>query len=153
MLHSHLKQLGIPGLAAIMLAGCTPMTTHYREIPTPDLPYIAMIRLSRAESTEVVYNSEICREIGEACGFFRSQAYAHLMLNHRPYLPPDNYPPSYERDADCWAARNADREVVAAAVQLLSDSERVKNLPIIGDPAERARNIRECAIAAGNWAA
>ncbi|MDZ7737313.1 MAG: hypothetical protein U5P41_15455 [Gammaproteobacteria bacterium] len=147
----NLKTLIISAVMLGLLAGCTTMTRHYSEIGTPDLDYIAMIRTNRANSSEVVYNSEICKEIGEACGFFRSQAYAHLPLNHRPFLPPDHYAASHERAADCWAARNAGSREVAAAVQLLSDRERYQGLPITGDPAARAERIKACAMEAGNW--
>lgn len=132
-----------------LLAGCTTMTKHYSEIGTPNLDRIAVIRTDRANSSVVIYNSEICREIGDACGFFRSHAYAHVPLNHRPFLP--NYPDAMENDADCWAAQHADQREVVAAVRLLSDEERIRDLPITGDPADRARRIKDCAVEAANW--
>lgn len=140
----------------LLQTGCAQMSTmtkHYREIGTPDLNYIARIRTNRANSSEVVYNTRICNEIGKACGFFRSQAYAHVPLSHMPFLAPDQYAPSLEREADCWAARYAPREEVVAAVELLNDQQRAQGLPITGNPAERAERIRNCARQAGNWPA
>lgn len=146
----NLKTLVISAAMLGLLAGCTTVNKHPREIATPDLPYIAKIRADRANSTVVVYNSEICRKIGDACGFFRTQAFAHEQLNHQP-LAPDYYPDSMVHAADCWAARMGDRHEVAAAVQLLSDEERYRGLPITGDPGTRAERIKACAMEAGNW--
>jgi len=133
-----------------IFGGCKPMSKHAREIGTPDLPYITIIRTEIAESTVVVYNSRICGEIGEACGFFRSHAYAHKQLGHKILLP-EQYADSLEHEADCWAARHADPSEVMAAFRLLSDEERLQGLPISGNPSTRAIRIRECARKAGNW--
>lgn len=138
------KELLLSGTLLGMLCGCTPMNRHHVEIPNQNLPYIAMIRTDRAESTAVVYNSEICRQIGAACGFFRSHAYAHDVLNHQ-VLPPDHYPDSFEKAADCWAARHADPVEVDAAIALLSDKDRYQGLPITGNLNTRAEYIRACA--------
>lgn len=132
------------------LFACTPASTHFREIATPDLPYIAMIRTDRTDSSKVVYNPVLCEKVGDACGFFRSHAYAHLVLNHE-LLPPGSYPDSLEAEADCFAARNADPEEVLAAFRLLTDENRNPDIPITGDPAQRAQSIRDCAVKAGNW--
>ena len=150
----HLICFLAPIMLLLLQGGCaqsTLMTKHYNEIPTPRLDYIAMIRTNRANSSEVVYNSHICKEIGAACGFFRSHAYAHVPLNHQPFLPPDHFAESFEREADCWAARHAPRHEVVAAVELLEDAERVRDLPVTGDPTQRAEWIRNCAMEAGNW--
>jgi len=146
----NLKTLVISTVLLSLLTGCTPMNKHPKEIGAPNLDYIAKIRAGRAESRMVIYNSEICREIGDACGFFRSHAFAHAQLNHQP-LPPDFYPDTMEHEADCWAARLGDMHEVVAAVQLLSDRERYQGLPITGDPPTRAERIKACAMEAGNW--
>lgn len=125
---------------------------HFWEIPDPALPYIAKIRVSPRSGTTVVYNSKICKEIGAACGFFRTHAHAHDMLSHN-IMPPDAYSKSLEDQADCWAARNAAPEEVSAAVALLSDPDRLAGLPVTGNPAERAEKIRACAVEGGNWIA
>lgn len=137
-------------LLSTTLFACTPASKHFREIPDPNLPHIAMIRADRGDSSLVIYNPELCRKIGDACGFFRSQAYAHSALNHE-ILPPASYPDSLEAEADCYAARNAGGDEVLAAVQLLSDENRSPDIPITGDPGQRAQRIRDCAEVAGNW--
>lgn len=134
----------------LLVTGCTTMTKHYHEIGDPNLPFIAKIRTGRANSSVVIYNSRICEEIGKACGFFRSHAYAHFTLNHRPFLPPDHYPTGMQDEADCWAAGHAESEQVTAAIELLRNDEAVQDLPVTGNPAKRADNIEQCARQAGN---
>ncbi len=133
-----------------MLSGCTTSSKHVSEISGPNVPHIAMLRRTRFDGTVVVYNSEICKQIGEACDFFRSQTFAHTQLNH-PILTPEYQTRSNTRDADCWAATYAEPSQVAAAFALLMDADRVKDLPIVGDPESRAANIQTCAKQAGNW--
>lgn len=120
------------------------------EIPDSKLPYIAKIRADPRWGSAVIYNPVMCEEIGAACGFFRSHAFAHAHRNHL-LLPPDAYPPTLEAEADCWAAKNGKANEVYAAVQLLLDENRNPDLNITGDPVQRAENIRTCALQAGNW--
>jgi hypothetical protein len=56
------------------------------EIPDPTLPYIAKIR-TQGRGVAVIYNSKICKEIGDACMFFREHADAHDTLNNPLYDP------------------------------------------------------------------
>jgi hypothetical protein len=70
--------------------------------------------------------------------------YAHAALNH-VFLPPDAYPVSIEREADCWAAKYISPQEALAAARLFEESGGRKDLPLFGDPAQRARTIRECA--------
>lgn len=148
--HATLLSISRVFVTVLLVSGCTTMTRHYNEIGDPNLPFIAKIRADRGGSSVVIYNSEICREIGDACGFFRSHAYAHLALNHQPFLPPDHYPTAMEDEADCWAAGNADPEEVTAAVELLRNDAAIRDLPITGNPARRADHIEQCASQAGN---
>jgi len=123
---------------------------QFWEIPDPDLPYIAMIRADPNWGSAVIYNPVYCEEIGKACGFFRTQAYAHAHLNHL-FLPPKSYPASTELRADCWAAKNGKPEEVLAAAQLMLAYDDTKRWKIYGDPVQRSENIRNCARQSGNW--
>lgn len=136
-----------------LLASCAPAHKSFREVPDPSLRDIAVIRQLRGENSVVIYNPVACREIGVACGFFRSQAFAHRRLNHLILDIPSAYPPTQRAQADCWAARYGDAREVAAAVRFLEAGDEAKKWRVPGDLAERARNIRECAAEAGNWPA
>jgi hypothetical protein len=120
------------------------------EIRDPNLPYIAKIRAGRGDSYTVIYNSKICEQIGEdACMFFREHADAHETLNH-PLYDPEYYTQTQEDQADCYAARVSKPEEVRAAVELM-ESDEAANYPITGDPKQRAKLIRDCAIKHDNW--
>lgn len=121
------------------------------EIPDPSLPEIAMIRVERGDLRTVVYNPVTCQEIGEACGFFRLHAYSHEILRHSILGEPDDYPPSQEAAADCYAAKYGKPNEVYAVVQLFLDENRNPDWRIHGNPIERAANIRNCAIKSENW--
>lgn len=150
MLNYSILPISIAISTVLLVGGCTTMTKHYNEIGDPNLPFIAKIRADRGGSSVVVYNSRICQEIGEACGFFRSHAYAHLALNHQPFLPPDHYPTAIEDEADCWAAGHAAPVEVSAAIELLRNDEAIQDLPVTGNPGNRADRIEQCARQAGN---
>ncbi|MCS3902807.1 hypothetical protein J2T55_000811 [Methylohalomonas lacus] len=134
----------------LLLAACAAADKHFWELPDENLSYIALIRTAPRSGTVVVYNPKLCQAVGEACGFFRSHAFAHLMLNHQ-ILSPASYTQSHEDAADCYAARNAPVAEVRAAVDFLADEDREPQVRLTGDPAERAKNIRTCAEAADNW--
>ena len=121
------------------------------EIPDPNLPEIAMIRTFRDTKTAVIYNPETCKEIGEACGFFRLHAFAHSHLNHLILAHPSDYPASLEAQADCWAAKYGKANEVSAAVQLFLDEDRNPAWKIHGDLLKRAEKIRACAAQVGKW--
>jgi len=122
----------------------------YWEISDSRLPYIARVRADPNWGVAILYNPEFCKEIGDACWFFKNHAWAHSARNHI-ILPPEAYPPTLEAEADCWAAKYSKSYEVYAAVQLFLDDGRNPNLNITGDPAERAEKVRACAIEAGNW--
>ncbi len=135
----------------VLLAACTTNYTRpYKELSDPTHEEIASIRLLPWNSYTVVYNSVICEQIGDACGFFRGHAYAHFMLNHA-LLPPRFYPELSEKQADCYVAKYGKPNEIKAAVALLLDENRDPNLKIHGDPLVRAKNITDCAKQAGNW--
>ena len=135
----------------IDLSACTTNYTRpFKELSDPNHEEIASIRLLPWGSYTVIYNSTTCEQIGDACAFFRSHAYAHYVLNHA-LLPPKFYPTLSEKQADCYVAKYGKPNVIKAAVDLLSDENRDPSLKIHGDPLIRARNITACAKQAGNW--
>jgi len=120
------------------------------EIPDPDFKYIAMVRKFPRERYAVIYNPVLCEKIGDACAFFRAHEYSHGFRNDI-ILRPDEYPQSLEDRGDCWAAKYVDSHEVEAVINLLSDSEAIKDLPIFGDPAHRIEVIKKCAADGGIW--
>ncbi len=134
-------------LVALLLpvTACTTNSKSYREITDPNLRYIAVIKEMRTGYAMVIYNPVTCREIGPACGFFRSHAYAHQRLNHTLIDVPSAYPPLFERQADCWAAKYASDEEVQAALVFFGNQENLRKYRVPGDAEDRAATIRECA--------
>jgi len=121
------------------------------EVQDSTLPEIAMARRIRTGRSVVIYNPDTCREMGAACGFFRLHAFAHGCLNHTILASPEDFPASLESEADCWAARNGKPDEVYAAVQLFLEEGSSDKWKIHGDLQHRAKTVRDCAIAAGNW--
>ena len=138
----------------VILIGLSACTTNYihpiRVLAVPNHTEIASIRKHFQETYIVIYNPDTCKEIGDACRFFISHAYAHYRLNHS-LLKPKYYPTLSENQADCYVAKYADPEVLQAVIKLLEDENRDPNLKIHGNALNRAENIRNCAIEAGNW--
>lgn len=126
-------------------------TTPYWEIQDPRLPEIAMIRMIRTGANVVIYNPVICKQFGDACGFFRLHVFAHDRLNHSILAFPADYSTLQETQADCWAAKHGKPHETYAAVQLILDEDRDENLIIHGNPTQRAEQIRTCAMEADNW--
>lgn len=137
-----------------ILSGLTACKTNYihpiRVLKDPNHTEIASIRTHFHESYVVIYNPDTCKQIGDACSFFISHAYAHHRLDHS-LLRPKYYPTLSENQADCYVAKYADLEVLQAVIELLEDENRSPNLKIHGNALKRAENIRNCAINAGNW--
>ena len=121
------------------------------ELPDPDLKEIAMIRADPNWGTAVIYNPVTCKEIGDACMFFRRHVFAHEHLKHGLLGEPDDYPPSDEASADCFAARYGKPEEIQAVYALFLDKNRSPDLRIHGNPEERAKRVKQCAIKAGKW--
>lgn len=138
-----------------ILSGSSACTTNYiqpiRVLADPNHSEIASIRRDIYESYLVIYNPDTCKEIGDACRFFISHAYAHYRLSHS-LLRPKYYPTLSENQADCYVAKYAKPEVLEAVIELLEDENRDPDLKIHGNALLRAENIRNCASEAGNWA-
>lgn len=148
----NLKLLLAIAVAFASLPGCANYTASpFYEIGDPNLKYIATARVGRGNSVAVLYNSTICEDIGDACGFFKNHANAHDMLNHQIFTNPKYYTQTIENEADCWAAKYGRTNETLAAVKLLEDVERRADLPITGDPDERAKLIKACAQENGRW--
>ncbi len=137
-------------LLSMLFTGTTIAQFQLWEIPDPNLPEIAMIRADPNWGSAVIYNSDTCKQIGDACGFFRRHASAHAELNHL-LLPPAAYPASTEAKADCWAAKYGKPHEVLAAVQLFLEEGSNTKWKIHGDPIQRAEKVRDCAKQADNW--
>ena len=150
MRRASMRILLVLGMLLIIPACTTNYVIPFFEIADPNHDEIASIRKHPYETYVVIYNPDTCKVIGEACGFFRSHAYAHYRLDHS-LLRPKYYPELSEKQADCYAAKYAPSNEIQAAVKLLMDKDRDPGLKIHGDPLKRAENIRDCAKAAGNW--
>ena len=132
----------------ILTACTTSYVTPIAEIADPNHEEIASIRTHTYNTYMVMYNPDTCKAIGDACGFFRSHAYAHYRLNHT-LMRPKYYPPLSEKQADCYVAKYGKPNEIKAVVTLLLDENRDPNLKIHGDPLVRASNITDCAKQAG----
>ncbi|MCG8324232.1 MAG: hypothetical protein MI673_01860 [Thiotrichales bacterium] len=131
--------------AALLSSACSPMVTHFREVADPELPYIVIFREFRPGLNAVVYNPETCQEMGDACRFFRSHAYAHHRLNHGAVDVPHYLPDEMEFQADCWAAKYVEPHEAAAAIALFEDTQKAQSFNINGDLRLRAQTVKECA--------
>lgn len=134
----------LPGL--LLTGMMVPVTAgaQFWEIPDPALPHIAMVRADPQWGHAVIYNPDLCQQIGAACAFFRAHEYAHGALND-PLLPPGYYPPSMETRADCWAAKYIKTQEASAALSFFLEIDKYPGIPVSGDPAQRAQTISECA--------
>ncbi len=119
-------------------------------IPDSALPYISRVRRGPHETYFIIYNPVLCEKISDACHFFIEHEAAHGFLRD-VILPPEKYPESLERRADCWAAKMISSEAVMSAYHLFTDKNLLKDLPITGDPEKRAETIKSCAIEKGTW--
>ncbi len=153
--HKTMKKISMKTVLIVSILLCLScnvgVITPTAEIADPSLPEIAMMRADPHWGTVVIYNPDICEEIGEACGFFRLHAFAHAHLNHTLLASPQNYPTSIEAEADCWAAKYGKINEVSAVVKLFLDKDRNPSWKIHGDPIKRAEKIRACAMQTGKW--
>ena len=144
----------IMALVLSMLSSLPACTTNYiypkNVLADPNHTEIVSIRKHPRETYVVIYNPNICKQIGDACSFFLSHAYAHYRLDHS-LIKPKFYPSLSENQADCYVAKYADPIVLHAAIEFLEDENRDPNIIIRGNALKRAENIRNCAIEAGNW--
>jgi len=136
----------------LLCISCSNTTVQpFWEIPDPSLPEIAMIRADPHWGTAVIFNPDTCTEIGEACGFFRTHAFAHGHLNHQLLAEPSAYPVSLETEADCWTAKYGKANETFAIVKLFLEEDVNTKWKIHGDQKQRAKTIKSCAIEAGRW--
>lgn len=150
MKHIHLMFFSGPVLFFSLFLPAVASAQAFWEIPDPNFKYIAMVRRDPTWGYAVVYNPQLCEQIGNACAFFRAHEYAHW-FHHDLYLHPDEYPGVEEDRADCWAAKYIKPEEAEATARLLLDNEAIRELPIFGDPVHRAELIRQCAEEGGTW--
>lgn len=143
----------IPFFGVIICLSCSNATiAPFWETEDSGLPDLAMVRADPHWGTAVIYNPVYCEQIGDACGFFRAHAFAHVRLNHTLLASPAHYPAIQEAQADCYAAKHGEPEEILAAVRFLLEVD-VASLEwkIYGDPVKRALAIRKCAMEKGRW--
>lgn len=143
-----MKQLSLLVLLFCSACNHTPISPGW-ELRDPDLKEIAMIRADPHWGAVVIYNPDTCKDIGDACGFFRLHAYAHKHLNHTLLAEPENYPASQESQADCWAAQYGKPGEIRAAIDFLNSEIRNPDWKIHGNAKNRAEKISACADLAG----
>lgn len=124
---------------------------YFQELTDVMLKEIAMVRADPNWSTVVIFNPELCEQVGEACGFIKMHEFAHVKLNHGLLAKKSMYTRLTRNEADCWAAGQSKPEEVKAVVDLFTDENRDKSLRLYGDLKERATNIKACAKKANNW--
>ncbi len=150
-----MKKLLFTGLFLSIAAaqtGCAKDYVAYVDgVGDPRLPYMAIARVERKEAINIIYNSKICEDIGNACNFFKNHAYAHSMLRHQIFPNPNFYTQGNQGSADCWAAKYSEAEDSYAAYNLLIDETKTAELPIIGDPLARAEIIKTCSAENDRW--
>jgi hypothetical protein len=117
------------------------------EIPAPWLDDIAVARMT-TQGPVIYYNPTLCKEVGAGvCSFFRAHEYGHITLNHAGafYTKYFGGRALAEAEADCFAAKNALRWQVKAAVAWFLMPDRID-----WDPGEhgtgrvRAKRLKEC---------
>jgi len=123
------------------------------EIPDPTFNDIAAVFPDARTPTGavIIYNPNICNQIGAACGFFRVHEHCHVSLGHQ-FLGPRIHPVARERDADRCAAANAGSANVVAAYLLFRAGGSSSNWHTYGTPLQRARRLCLFAKQANNWA-
>ena len=126
------------------------VAAQVQEIADPQLNDIAIVKPHPQYGAVIVYNPNLCQQIGLACGFFRAHEYGHIALNHQ-YLHPSAYPAVREAQADRWAAFNGKANEILAAYYLFLNGGSSANWQVYGNPQQRAARLRQFAIEAGNW--
>ena len=120
------------------------------EIADPNLNDIAMVRPHPQYGAVIIYNPNICQQIGAACGFFRAHEYGHVTLGHQ-FMHPGAYPAQREAQADEWAAANGQPQEILAAYYLFLNGGSSPNWQVYGHPQQRAARLRQYAIKYGKW--
>jgi hypothetical protein len=144
------------GLRLFLLAVAFP-TLAFAQTPTPEMPNpnfgdIAAVFPNPSSPTGavIVYNPVICAQIGAfACGFFRVHEHGHVALKHQ--FQPGIHPVARERDADRFAAFNAQPQQILAAWNLFRLGGSSSNWHTYGTPVQRAIRLCNFAKQSGRW--
>jgi hypothetical protein len=102
-------------------------SAQIREIAVPTLPDIAMASYDQFGPV-IYYNPIITQQVGPyVTEFFRAHEYGHHVLGHiqREFFDANPYNrawvrQSYEREADCYAAKNASIFALRATIQFFA---------------------------------
>jgi hypothetical protein len=117
------------------------------EIPAPWLDDIAVARMT-TQGPVIYYNPALCKEVGAGvCSFFRAHEYGHIVLNHSGpfYTKYFGGRALAEAEADCFAAKNALRWQVKAAVAWFLTPDRIDfEVGEHGTGRVRAKRLKEC---------
>lgn len=110
------------------------------EIADPNFPDIAAVRLAPDGSPFIIYNPQICANMGPLlCGFYRVHEYCHISLGHG-IVP--KWPQQMEKEADCCAAQRASTgEVISAYNWFMAGGG---STPQHGSGLERAQRLATC---------
>jgi hypothetical protein len=127
------------------LVGCVFLSTEtiaqVTEVPNPQLPDIAVVTVGPYGNPIIIYNPILCRQVGfYLCEFYRMHEYGHIAMGHT-IVP--LFPNVKEAQADCWAAQNASRGAVQAAIQWFMSGGGAT--PQHGSGPERAQRVMQCA--------
>ena len=120
------------------------------EIADSNLNDIAMVKPDPQYGAVIIYNPNICVQIGAACGFFRAHEYGHVVLGHQ-FMHPGAYPAQREAQADEWAAENGRPQEILAAYYLFLNGGSSLDWQVYGHPLQRAARLRQYAINYGTW--
>ena len=96
----------------------------------------------------IYYNPKLCKEVGTGvCAFFRAHEYGHIELHHASafYTKYFGGRALAEAEADCFAAKNALRWQVKAAMSWFLSPERIDfDAGDHGTGRVRAKRLKEC---------
>ena len=133
-----------------LLAVTTTPTARAGAVPEISAPWLNDIAVARmtAQGPVIFYNPTLCKEVGVGvCSFFRAHEYGHIELNHSGafYTKYFGGRALAEAEADCFAAKNAQRWQVKAAMAWFLTPERVDyDAGEHGTGRVRAKRLKEC---------
>ena len=125
--------------------------TNTPEVAQPGLNDIAIVVPDQSSPSGAViyFNPRICSQIGAACAFFRVHEHGHVQANHQ--FTGYGFQMEKERDADEFAARNANPQAVLAAWNLFMSGWSSQDWRVYGSPFDRALRLCRFAKGGGNW--
>jgi len=148
------KKVMLKIFLALLIFYSSSATSQIIEIPIPQLPDIAVASIGPYGEPVIYYNPYIVQKVGPLISqFFRAHEYGHHALNHirREWFEGNPYNrtwlrQNYEKEADCFAARNVPPAVAGAAIQFFALTQGPKR-PSWYHPTgyERAAVIKRCA--------